>query len=156
MPSVTPHDGSRETLRTRVKLLATDFALLDELFPGEYPKMIVRGEGSVIWDDDGRELVDTGLHWGATNIGHGRKEIATAIAAQAERFEFGALYAGYGNAAVAELTERLASLVPIDDPGFAFSSSGSEANELAFHIARAYHARRGEPGRVKIISRSGG
>jgi adenosylmethionine-8-amino-7-oxononanoate aminotransferase len=38
---------------------------------------------------------------------------------------------------------------------FAFTSSGSEANELAFKIARAYHARRGEQDRVTILSRDG-
>src|SRR5699024_643943 len=54
-----------------------------------------------------------------------------------------------------ELAERLAPLVPLDDPIFSFTSSGSESNDLAFKIARAYHHRRGEPARTVILSRDG-
>ena len=142
--------------RKRVRMLATDFSFLDQHFPATYPRMIVRAEGAYVYDDTGLEILDTGLHWGANMVGHGRADVADAMADQAKQLEFATLYMGVSHAPVAELAERLAPLVPVDDPTFFFVSSGSEANELAFRIARAYHMTRGEPKRVKILSRAGG
>ena len=45
--------------------------------------------------------------------------------------------------------------MPLDDPVVSFTSSGSESNELAFKLARAFHIRRGEPERTKIVCRDG-
>ena len=82
---------------------------------------------------------------GAGMIGHGRREIAERMAEQAATLEFVALDSGASHPKAVELAERLAELVPMDDPIFSFTSSGTESNDLAFKIARAYHARRGQP-----------
>ena len=77
------------------------------------------------------------------------------IADQVKELEFIALDAGISHIYVAELAERLSEIVICDEPVFSFTNSGSESNELAFKIARTFHARRGEPSRTKIISRLG-
>jgi adenosylmethionine-8-amino-7-oxononanoate aminotransferase len=77
------------------------------------------------------------------------------MANQAGRLEFAALDSGMSHDKVVELAGRLAGLVPVDDPVFSFTSSGSEANDLAFKIARAYHQRRGEHARDTILFRDG-
>jgi adenosylmethionine-8-amino-7-oxononanoate aminotransferase len=46
-------------------------------------------------------------------------------------------------------------MLPVDDPIISFTSSGSESNELAFKIVRAYHSSRGDHDRVLILSRDG-
>jgi 4-aminobutyrate aminotransferase-like enzyme len=88
-------------------------------------------------------------------IGHGREEVAEWIAGQIGRLEFAALDSGMSHDRVAELASRLVAVVPLDDPVSSFTSSGSEANDLAFKLARAYHRRRGEPGRDRILFRDG-
>ena len=77
------------------------------------------------------------------------------MAEQAGSLEWASLDLGLSHPVAAELAERLTPLVPVDDPLFLFGSTGSEANETAFKVARAYHRRLGRPGRVKIIGRDG-
>jgi adenosylmethionine-8-amino-7-oxononanoate aminotransferase len=145
----------RRQAHRRVRHFLADFRDLEARYPGHYPRLITRGEGPYLFDDTGRRLLDAGNHLGAGMIGHARREIAERMAAQVAAVEFVALDSGASHPKVVELAERLAALVPLDDPIFSFTSSGSESNDLAFKIARAYHHRRGEPQRTVILSRDG-
>jgi adenosylmethionine-8-amino-7-oxononanoate aminotransferase len=147
--------SARQLAQRHVRHFLADFSALEERYPGAYPRVIVRGEGAYLFDDEGRRLLDAGNHLGAGMVGHGRREIARRMAEQVERLEFAALDSGMSHDRVVELAGRLAELVPVEDPVFSFTSSGSEANDLAFKIARAYHHRRGDPGRDKILFRDG-
>jgi adenosylmethionine-8-amino-7-oxononanoate aminotransferase len=146
---------TRQRAKRRLRHFLADFAALDREFPDGYPKMIVRGEGAYVFDEEGNRLLDAGSHLGACQIGHGRPEVARRMAEQARTLDFIALDAGISHIYAVELAERLAGIVLCDEPVFSFTNSGSESNELAFKIARTWHARRGEPGRTKIISRLG-
>ena len=137
--------SSRDRAKKHVRHFLADFAALQREYPDGYPKMIVRGEGAYVFDEDGNRLLDAGSHLGACQIGHGRAEVARRIADQVKELEFIALDAGISHIYVAELAERLAEIVICDEPVFSFTNSGSESNELAFKIARIFHARRGEP-----------
>lgn len=152
---VLPPSESRSAALRRVRHFGADFTKLDEQFPGAYPRMFVQGAGTDLVDADGHRVLDAGNHLGVCIVGHGRAEVADAIAAQVTQLEFASLEAGASHPYVAALSEELAGLVPVDDPIFSFTSSGSEANEVAMKIARDYHRRRGEPGRFKIMSRYG-
>lgn len=132
-----------------------DFASLERLSPGAYPRVFVAGDGIFLTDQEGHRVIDAGNHLGATTVGHGRAEIADAIAEQARTLEYSGLLAGASHSFVVRLAERLATIVPVEDPIFNFTSSGSEANEVAFKLARDYHRRLGRPNRYKILSRSG-
>ena len=156
-PSAAPPsaEATRRLARRRVRHFLADFSDLEQRYPGAYPRMITRGQGPYLYDDAGRRLLDAGNHLGAGMVGHGRRDIAERMAAQAAVIEFVALDSGLSHPKVVELAERLAALVPMDDPIFSFTSSGSESNELAFKIARAYHARRGAPERTVVLSRDG-
>ncbi|RAJ69627.1 adenosylmethionine-8-amino-7-oxononanoate aminotransferase [Streptomyces sp. Amel2xB2] len=147
--------ASKSAARTHVRHYAADFPLLDELFPGTYPRLLVEGDGTDLIDSEGHRLLDAGNHLGACVVGHGRRDMAEAIAAQVRSMEFASLEAGASHPYVAELALELAGRVPVDDAVFSFTSSGSEANEVAVKIARDYHRRRGESGRFKILSRYG-
>lgn len=153
--SATGAAALRDVARRHVRHFLADFEALEERYPDVYPRLIAEGDGAYLTDTEGRRLLDAGNHLGAGQVGHGRREIAERMMAQLERLEFAALDSGASHVKVAQLAARLVDLVPVDDPIFSFTSSGSEANELAFKIARAYHVRRGEPGRTTVLSRDG-
>jgi adenosylmethionine-8-amino-7-oxononanoate aminotransferase len=148
-------DATRVAARRSVRHFLADFARLEDAFPGVYPRLIVRAEGAYLWDDEGRKLLDAGGHLGACQIGHGRAEIAERIAEQARGLDFVALDSGLSHPKAVALADCLRALVPVEDAIVSFTLSGSESNELAFKIARAYHHRRGEDRRVAILSRDG-
>jgi adenosylmethionine-8-amino-7-oxononanoate aminotransferase len=131
--SATAEQSNARLLAQRhVRHFLADFGELERRWPGTYPRMIVRGDGPYLYDDVGHRLLDCGNHLGAGLIGHCRQEIGDAMAAQVGRLEFAALDSGASHDRVVELAERLLEIVPLADPVFAFTSSGSEANELAF------------------------
>jgi adenosylmethionine-8-amino-7-oxononanoate aminotransferase len=146
---------TQERAKKYLRHLIVDFDALDRDYPGAFPKVIVAGEGAYLIDEHGNRVLDAGTHLGACQIGHGRPEVADAIARQVRTLEFVALDGGVTHPAAVDLAERLSAMAACDDANLSFTSSGSEANELAIKIARAYHARRGEPQRTKILSRSG-
>jgi adenosylmethionine-8-amino-7-oxononanoate aminotransferase len=151
----TARPTNRQRAKRFVRHFLADFQKLDREYPLSYPKMIVRGDGAYVIDEDGRRILDAGSHLGACQIGHGNAEVADRIAQQVRDLEFIALDGGVSHVYAAALGERLAASVLCDDPIFSFTTSGSESNELAFKIARHFHHRRGRPERFKILSRNG-
>ncbi len=119
------------------------------------PIVFVRGQGATLWDEQGREYLDGTAILGVSQIGHGRAEMAEAIAAQVRRLEYGSTANGFSNEPAARLATRLAALTPGELAVSYFASSGAEAVEAALKIARQYHANRGEPGRTTILARRG-
>ena len=116
------------------------------------PYIFVEGRGVRVRDISGREFIDglSGL-W-LKNVGYGREEIAEAVREQMLKIT----YQPFGATTVPtiRLAEKLAQITPGVPRAF-FVSGGSEAVETALKIARAYHVRRGERGRYKVISRKG-
>ena len=105
------------------------------------PVVIERGIGAVLWDDQGREYLDCAAGHGVASIGHGRPEIAAALAAQALRLitcpEI--VY----NDVRARLLERLARLTPRGLSRIFLCNSGTEAVEGALKFARVATGRTG-------------
>ena len=116
----------------------------------------VRGEGAILTDADGRECIDglAGL-WNVT-AGHGRRELADAMRAQAETLAYCSAYSGNSNPRAIELAERLAALCYPSINHFFFTSGGGEATESSIKAARAYWKLRGRPAKTKVISRIDG
>jgi adenosylmethionine-8-amino-7-oxononanoate aminotransferase len=115
--------------------------------------MFVRGEGVHLFDDTGKRYLDglSGLF--VVQIGHGRRELAEAAAAQAERLAYYPIWSAAHPAAV-ELAARLAALAPADLNRVFFTTGGSEAVESAWKLARAYFRTIGQPTRTKVIART--
>ena len=117
--------------------------------------VIVRGEGAYVYDSEGRRLIDgIGGLW-CVNIGHGREEMADAIAEQIRRLTFYSSFATITNPQAAELSAVLARLSPGDLNHVFYSTSGSDANESAIRIVHHYFNRLGKPDKKQIISRHG-
>ena len=122
------------------------------LEPEDIP-VLVRGEGSHIFDDAGNRYIDglSGLY--CLNLGHSHgEEIGAAAAAQMSTLPFTTNWTTAHPPAI-ELAEKLAELGP---PGFErvfFTSGGSESVESAYKLAVQWHQANGEPQRRKVIAR---
>ena len=85
-------------------------------------------------------------------VGHGRTELAEAASKQASELAYFPLWS-YAHPAAVQLAARLAELAPGDLNRVFFTTSGSEAVESAWKLAKAYFKRIGEPTRYKVLSR---
>ncbi|NED60195.1 aminotransferase class III-fold pyridoxal phosphate-dependent enzyme, partial [Streptomyces sp. SID10244] len=91
------------------------------------PFVVTRGRGTRIWDASGREYLDATAGLWFTNIGHGRTEVAQAVADQLGRL---AHYSGFGDITAdvtADLADRLAAIAPVPDSKIFFTSGGSDS-----------------------------
>ncbi|GEN32777.1 aspartate aminotransferase family protein [Aneurinibacillus danicus] len=114
------------------------------------PVIAVAGEGSWITDIDGNRFLDGMSGLWCVNVGHGREEIAEAAAEQMKTLAFFPL--NQSHVPAIRLADKIVEWLGGDYRIF-FSNSGSDANEVAFKIARQYHNQNGEPTRHKFISR---
>ena len=114
--------------------------------------VIVRGSGPYVYDQRGKRYLDglSGLF--VSQVGHGRIELAEAGARQAAELAYFPLWS-YAHPKAIELAARLAELAPGDLNRVFFTTSGSEAVESAWKLAKQYFKLTGEPGRYKVISR---
>ena len=115
--------------------------------------VLTRGEGSRVWDADGNEYVDATAGLWFANVGHGRTEIAEAVAAQLRTLAAHHVFGDHANQPALELAGRLTELAPLEDAAVFFGSSGGEAVDTAAKIARRYWALVGRPERRVIVSR---
>jgi putrescine aminotransferase len=116
-------------------------------------RIFTRGEGAILHTSDGREYIDGLSALWNVNIGHGRKELAAAAAAQMEKLAYASAYAGFSNEPAIRLAERIIGLSYSNMAAAYFTTGGAESNESAFKFARYYWKRMGKPDKVKIISR---
>jgi adenosylmethionine-8-amino-7-oxononanoate aminotransferase len=118
--------------------------------------VIERAEGVWVWTERGKKLLDGFAGLAVVNVGHGRREIAEAIAEQTVRLGYYPTTRQFSNAPAAELAAKLATLTPGDLTYSMFAVSGSEANERSMQIARHYWLARGKSAKYKVISLEGG
>ena len=120
---------------------------------GVTPPIITRGEGSTIWDSNGKSYIDglSGLF--VVQVGHGREELAEAAAKQAKELAFFPLWSYVTEPAI-ELAERIAGYAPGDLNRVFFTTGGGEAVESAWKLAKQYFKKVGKPGKHKVISRA--
>jgi adenosylmethionine-8-amino-7-oxononanoate aminotransferase len=121
-------------------------------YSGAEIPMIMRGSGQYVYDQHGKRYLDglSGLF--VSQIGHGRKEVAEAGARQGSELAYFPLWS-YAHPRAIELAERLAGLSPGDLNRVFFTTSGSEAVESAWKLAKQYFKIIGQPGRYKVLSR---
>ena len=117
---------------------------------------IVRGDMATLWDDAGREYIDgIGSLW-YCQIGHGRTEMAEAIATQVSTLETYSTFDPFTNPLADATAERIAGLSPLDDSRVFLCGSGSEAIDTAMKLARTAQIQAGHPERSVIITRDRG
>ncbi len=117
------------------------------------PTIIVGGKGVKVVDSEGNTWIDVNGGYNSVNVGYGRTEIAEAAYEQMLKLTY--FSSGTTTVPTIKLAKKLAEITPGSLSRVFPVSGGSEANETALKIVRAYHKRRGEAGRYKIISRRG-
>ena len=135
-------------------------ALLHPFSPPAMPEgdfiEIVRGEGSLVFDSDGREYVDAMASLWLCQVGHGRTEIIDAVTAQMRQIEAYNTFAPFTNGPASRVAEMIAERSPHPDGRVFLGCSGSEAVDTALKIARLVQQRRGQEGRQVIVKRTNG
>jgi len=121
-------------------------------FTGADIPMIVRGDGQYVFDQHGKRYLDGLAGLFVSQIGHGRTDVAEAGARQAGELAYFPLWS-YAHPRAVELAERLASYSPGDLNRVFFTTSGSEAVESAWKLAKQYFRLTGQPTRYKVLSR---
>jgi hypothetical protein len=115
--------------------------------------ILERGDGVFLYDAKGRKLLDGLAGLWCVNVGYNCSEIADAVAEQMRRLPYYPSFFNSTTEPAIRLAEKLAALAPARLKHTIFSNSGSEANETALKLIRAYHKLRGRQGKTKIITR---
>ena len=114
--------------------------------------IFVRGEGVYLWDTDGKRYLDGLASLWNVHVGHGRKEISRAVAAQMDQLAFAPTLIGPTSAPTVELAAKLTKIGPKGLRRVIFTSGGSESNETMIRLVRAYWKAKGKPKKTKFIS----
>ncbi len=119
------------------------------------PRMIVGAEGNYYIDGDGKKVFDglSGL-W-CSGLGHGRREIAEAIANTARTLDYAPAFQ-YGHEHSFKLANKIKELTPAGLDYVFFCGSGSEAADTSLKIARAYWRAKGMGTKTRLIGREKG
>ncbi len=117
--------------------------------------VIERGDDVWVWDSEGRKYLDATASLWYANVGHGRQEIAAAIAEQLSRLESYSAFSDFAMRPALELAETLVERAPIDGRVF-FGSGGGDAIDTAAKLAQRYFYELGQPERTLLISRRDG
>ncbi len=112
---------------------------------GWNPLYVTDAEGCYFTDGDGKRYLDFSAQLMCVTLGHKNQAVVQAIADQAKKLAY--IGPGYATEVRAELAQRLIEVLPKGLEKYFFTTSGTEANEAAFKIARM------ATGKTKIISR---
>lgn len=116
------------------------------------PVAFVRGEGTRLWDAEGREYLDFLSGLAVTSLGHAHPEVADALADQARTLlHVSNLYYTGPQPRLAAVLDRLLG----GGGRVFFSNSGAEANECALKLARRHGRAHGGPERHEVVTAHG-
>ncbi len=127
-----------------------DRSAISPSYTRSYPFVMDHGEGSWVWDADGKQYIDFTAGIAVTASGHAHPDVVQAIRDQAGKF-IHMSGTDFYYAVQIELAEKLNALVPGDEPKqLFFTNSGTETVEAAFKLARY------TTGRTRMIAFIGG
>jgi len=149
-----PH-YSVDTVLQQDDHLVHSFANLDALKQENARTVITRAQGAYVYDAEGNQFIDgIGGLW-CVNVGHGRHEIADAIAKQLKDLDYYSTFYNLTHPLAAELSQKVASMAPGNLNKVYFGNSGSVANDSAIRMLQHYYNRLGKPNKKRILSRVG-
>ena len=111
---------------------------------------IVKGDGALLWDENGKEYVDAIASWWVNPFGHSNKIIADAIYKQLTTLEH-VLFGGFTHDKAVLLAEKLMTILPDNQKKLFYSDNGSTAVEVALKCALQYNYNKGVK-KTKIIA----
>ena len=117
---------------------------------GEAPIGIVRGEGSWLFDEDGKKYLDAISSWWVNIHGHAHPYIAQKVFEQMQNLEH-VIFAGFTHEPAVALAERLLKILPPNQSKIFYSDNGSTATEVAVKMALQYWSNKGKK-KLKVIA----
>ena len=131
----TPHIKTELPGPKARALLARDSAVVSPSYPRDYPFVMSHGRGTEVWDVDGNRFLDFVAGIAVCSTGHAHPQVVAAITEAAG--EFLHISSDYWHERMTALSERLAGLAPLGEPGMVFlCQSGTESVEGALKLAR--------------------
>lgn len=106
------------------------------------PVAIVKGEGALLWDENGKEYLDAIASWWVNPFGHSNQFIADAIYKQLTTLEH-VLFGGFTHEPAVLLAEKLLDILPSNQKKIFFSDNGSTSVEVAIKVALQYFYNKG-------------
>jgi adenosylmethionine-8-amino-7-oxononanoate aminotransferase len=128
------------------------FADMAVVRSGEF--VLERGDGIWLFDASGKRYVDGSASLWYCNVGHGRSEIADAVAEQMRRLEAWSIFGNYATPPALELADLLADRSGMEGAKIFFTSGGGDAIDTAAKLARLHWQLLGSPERLHVISRT--
>jgi 4-aminobutyrate---pyruvate transaminase len=119
----------------------------------EGPLVIARGEGCRVFDDAGRDYIESVAGLWCASLGFGSERLAKVAYEQMRKLGYYHLYRHRSTEPAIELAEALLKIAPVPMARVVFQCSGSEANDTAIKLAWYYWHAVGQPQRTKIIAR---
>jgi len=125
------------------------------------PMRVVRGSGSKVYDDQGKEYYEGMAGLWCTSLGWGNEELVEAAASQMRTLSYYHGFTGRRVPIVEELAEKLIAGAPInsglrDGGRVFFGMSGSDANDTQIRLIWHYNHARGRPEKRKFLARNRG
>ncbi|MCC9134964.1 adenosylmethionine--8-amino-7-oxononanoate transaminase [Pontibacter silvestris] len=114
------------------------------------PVPIVRGEGALLFTEDGKTIIDAVSSWWVNLYGHAHPHIARKVAEQLQTLEH-VIFAGFTHPAAVTLAENLLKVLPEGQNRVFYSDNGSTAVEVALKMAIQYWDNTGNP-KHKIVA----
>jgi adenosylmethionine-8-amino-7-oxononanoate aminotransferase len=145
-----PDADARYATKDALRHIMLDYRQMAEFV--KEPFVVARADGIRFWDVQGKEYLDGLAGVYVVNVGYNNPRLVEAVQRQVETLPFNPPMHGTNPRAV-ELAALLAEITPGDLNTVRLVSSGSEATEAAFKMARQYHRQTGNPGKYKILSR---
>ncbi|MBI4736455.1 MAG: aspartate aminotransferase family protein [candidate division NC10 bacterium] len=147
---MTPESDARFATEEYLRHIMLDYRQMTDFV--KEPFLVARADGIRFWDVHGKEYLDGLAGIFVVNVGYNNPRMLEAVRRQLETLPFNPPMHGTNPRAV-ELASLLAEITPGDLNTARLVSSGSEATEAAFKMARQYHRQTGNPGKYKILSR---
>ena len=119
-------------------------------------RVMVKGKGIYVYDDEGNEIIDGMAGLWCVNIGYGRKELARVAKKQMDELPFYNTFFKTTHPAVVELSAKLSEVAPVNFNHVFYTGSGSESVDTMMRMVRHYWASMGKPAKKIIIGRWNG
>jgi 4-aminobutyrate--pyruvate transaminase len=117
------------------------------------PVVITRGKGVRVWDDSGKEYIESIAGLWCAALGFDNERLVQAAAAQMRKLPFYHSFTAKSHEPLIDLSEMLIARAPVPMSKVFFANSGSEANDSAIKMVWYFNNARGRTAKKKLIGR---
>ena len=117
------------------------------------PVVITRGKGVRVWDDAGKDYIESIAGLWCASLGFDNERLVQAAANQMRKLPFYHAFTAKSHEPLIDLSEMLIARAPVPMSKVFFANSGSEANDSAIKMVWYFNNAVGRPNKKKIIGR---